>query len=177
MSAFRTSAQEDEGPGLFSLSQIRHLMRVEFSRAQRYRYPLCCLVVSIDRLGNLRDLYGFEAKEELVGDLVRLVQRETRVCDYLGRLMDDRLMAILPHTGPEGSRITAERILQGARDLGFEAEGRPVQVTLSIGASNYEHENTLFFDALLESAEEASRQGEEAGGDRLVMLDPMAQDE
>ena len=85
-------------------------------------------------------------------------------------------MAILPHTDPEGAGITAGRILQGTRDLGFEAEGRPVQVTLSIGASSYDNENTLFFDALLESAEEASRQGEEAGGDRLVMLDPMAQD-
>lgn len=176
MSGFRTNSQEDD-PGLFSLSQIRHLMRVEFSRAQRYRYPLSCLVVAVDRLGHLRDLYGFESKEELVGDLVRLVQRETRVCDYLGRLMDDRLMAILPHTAPEGARITAERILQGARDLGFEADGRPVQVTLSIGASHYADENTLFFDALLESAEEAARQGEEAGGDRYVLIDPMAQDE
>ncbi len=177
MSSFRTSAREEEDPGLFSLSQIRHLMRVEFSRAQRYRYPVSCLVVSADRLGNLRDLYGFEAKEDLVSDVVRLVQRETRVCDYLGRLMDDRLMAILPHTAADGAGITAGRILQGARDLGFEAEGRPVQVTLSIGASSYENENTLFFDALLESAEEAARQGEEAGGDRFMIMDPMAQDE
>lgn len=176
MAQFRTSPPDDEAPGLFSLSQIRHLMRVEFSRAQRYTYPLSCLVLSIDRLGHLRDLYGYEAKEALVEDLVRLLQRETRVCDYLGRLMDDRLMAVLPHTPQEGARVTAERLLAGARNLSFEADGRPVQITLSIGGSHYEDENTLFFDTLLESAEIASKLAEERGGDRYQHRDPSEQE-
>src|SRR5262245_695952 len=87
----------DPGAGVFSLSQIRHLMRVEFGRAQRYGYPLSCLVIGIDRLESLRDLYGYEFRESLLEAVIELLQEETRTCDYLGRLMDDRLMAILPH--------------------------------------------------------------------------------
>ena len=49
----------DPGAGVFSLSQIRHLMRVEFGRAQRYGYPLSCLVISVDRLDSLRDLVTY----------------------------------------------------------------------------------------------------------------------
>ena len=72
--------------------------------------------------------------------------------------------------------MTAERLLAGARNLSFEADGRPVQITLSIGGSHYEDENTLFFDTLLESAEIASKLAEERGGDRYQHRDPSEQE-
>jgi len=86
--------------------------------------------------------------------------------------MDDRLMAILPHTTREGAEVTARRILTAAKDLGFEAEGRSIQVNLSIGISHYEDENTLFFDSLVEAAERALAEAMESGGGRFVYDDP-----
>lgn len=174
MSPFRSTKSEEDDAGLFSLTQIRHLMRVEFSRAQRYGYSVSCLVIMADRLANLRDLYGFEAKETLVGDVVALVQRETRACDFLGRLVDDRLVAVLPHTGAEGAKVTADRIRLGASGLQLEVEGSPVRITLSVGSSHFEEGNTLFFDALLEAAEDAAEQASGAGGDRFLHLNPSA---
>jgi diguanylate cyclase (GGDEF)-like protein len=162
----------DPGAGVFSLTQIRHLMRVEFSRAQRYGYPVSCLQVSVDRVDHLRDLYGYGFREAVVDAVVDLLQGATRNCDYLGRLMDDRLMAILPHTTREGAEVMARRVLAASRSLGFEAEGRALQITLSVGISNYENENTLFFDSLVEAAEGALAEAAEAGGDRSVHRDP-----
>jgi len=153
---------------VFSLSQIRHLMRVEFGRAQRYGYPLSCLVIGIDRLEALRDLYGYDFRESVLAAVVELLQEETRTCDYLGRLMDDRLMAILPHTTAEGAQAGARRILAAARKLSFSPQGSPLGVTLSIGLSHYEDDNTLFFDSLVEAAEGALGEAMKAGGDRFV---------
>ncbi len=165
-------AQPEPGPGVFSLTQIRHLMRVEFSRAQRYGYPVACVVIGCDRLGHLRDLYGYEFREAVVDEVVDLLQKATRGCDYLGRMMDDRLMAILPHTSKDGALTTAQRILDAARKLAFEPEGHPIQVTLSIGVSHFEDDNTLFFDSLVEAAEEGLREASEGGGDRFVHKQP-----
>jgi two-component system cell cycle response regulator len=158
----------DPGPGVFSLSQIRHLMRVEFGRAQRYGYPLSCLVIGIDRLDSLRDVHGYEFRESVLEDVIELLQEETRTCDYLGRLMDDRLMAILPHTTAEGAQSGARRILAAAHELSFQPKGQPIQVTLSIGISHYEDDNTLFFDSLVEAAEGALSEATRGGGDRFV---------
>jgi len=158
----------DPGAGVFSLSQIRHLMRVEFGRAQRYGYPLSCLVIGIDRLESLRDLYGYEFRESLLESVIELLQEETRTCDYLGRLMDDRLMAILPHTTAEGAQAGARRILSAARKLTFQPQGSPIGVSLSIGISHYEDDNTLFFDSLVEAAEAALAEATKSGGDRFV---------
>ena len=158
----------DPGAGVFSLSQIRHLMRVEFGRAQRYGYPLSCLVIGIDRLDSLRDLYGYEFREQVLAAAIELLQEETRTCDYLGRLMDDRLMAILPHTTAEGAQAGARRILTAARRLSFQPQGAPIGVSLSIGISHYEDDNTLFFDSLVEAAEGALSEATRGGGDRFV---------
>jgi len=162
----------DPGAGVFSLSQIRHLMRVEFGRAQRYGYPLSCLVIGVDRLESLRDLYGYEFRESVLEAVIELLQEETRTCDYLGRLMDDRLMAILPHTTAEGAQVTARRILSAAHGLAFQPQGSALRVTLSVGISNYEDDNTLFFDSLVEAAEGALGEAQRGGGDRFVYRVP-----
>ena len=159
---------------LFSHTQIRHLMRVEFGRAQRYGYGLACLQIAVDRIDHLRDLYGYDAKEAILGDVVRLLQDNTRGCDYLGRSTDDRLMAVLPHTDEAGSRSAAQRLLEAARRIDFQAEGRRVQVSLSIGASDFTDENTLFFDALVDSSSAALAAAVEAGGDRFEYRSPGA---
>ena len=165
-------ANSDAGPGVFSLTQIRHLMRVEFSRAQRYSYPVTCIAVACDRMGHLRDLYGYEFRESVMDEVIGLLQRSTRACDYLGRLMDDRLLAILPHTTREGAEALAGRLVKGAHDLSFAPEGTPLQVTLSVGISHYVDDNTMFFDTLVESSEEALFEASQAGGDRFVHRHP-----
>ena len=174
MSKFKHKESPVDGEsGLFSLAQIMHLMRVEFGRSQRYSYPLACLLISIDRLAHLRELYGYESKEAVFDELVRLLRGETRSCDFLGRLMDDRLLAVVPHTRAEGVRVLAERLLRGVRGLRFETEGRPIQVTVSIGATATPGgDKLLFFDTLLATAEGALAEAAAAGGDRCVLRDP-----
>ena len=157
---------------LFSLTQIQHLMRVEFNRAQRYNYPIVCMLISVDRLGHLRDLYGYEAKEEILDSVVALLKAQTRSSDFLGRMADDRLLAVIPHTPPEGASILADRILEGARELEFAGDGRMVQVTLSIGSAHNAGGGTLFFDAMLLAAEDALIAASSSGGARHEAFDP-----
>jgi len=129
-------------------------------------------VIGVDRLEALRDLYGYELRESVIESVIELLQEETRTCDYLGRLMDDRLMAILPHTTAEGAQAGARRILAAARELSFQPQGKALRLSLSIGISHYEDDNTLFFDSLVEAAESALAEAQRAGGDRLVYRVP-----
>jgi two-component system cell cycle response regulator len=168
----------DDGPsndaltGVFSLTQIRHLMRVEFSRAQRYGYPVSCVALACDRIDKLRDLYGYEFRETVLDAVIELLRKETRTCDYLGRLMNHRLLGILPHTTRAGAEATARRIIDAAHELAFNPEGTRIMVSLSIGVSHYEDENTMFFDSLVESAEGALEEALSAGGDRCIHRQP-----
>jgi len=162
----------DSDRSLFSLAQIQHLMRVEFNRAQRYSYPIICMMIGVDRLGHLRDLYGYEAKEEILAAVVGLLKSETRSSDFLGRMADDRLLAVVPHTSPKGAEVLAGRLLDGVQAIDFASDGRTIQISLSIGASFNEGSSTLFFDALLQSAEDGLNEAAGAGGNRFVARAP-----
>ncbi len=167
-----SSSFHDSESGLFSLSQIMHLMRVEFSRAQRYRYPVACLIIAIDRLGHIRDVYGYDAKEAILDEVIQLLRASTRSCDFLGRLSDDRFLAVVPHTSGEGIRVLAERLLSAIRELSFQTEGKSLAVSASIGSSHNQAGQTLFFDSMLAAAEGALAESQGAGGDRYVARDP-----
>jgi two-component system cell cycle response regulator len=173
MADLRSAGFHDSDPGLFSLSQIMHLMRVEFGRAQRYGYPLTVLVIAVDRLGHLRDVHGYEAKEAVLDNVARLLQEATRTCDFLGRLADDRLMAVVPHTPALGAHVLGKRLLEGVRGIGLEAEGKRIPVTISIGTATMADAKTLFFDQLVGAAEAALEDAAAAGGARVVQRDPV----
>ena len=167
MSDISSNAAAANAGELFSLTQIRHLMRVEFGRAQRYGFAITCMLVEIDRLGYLRDLYGYDLKESVLEDVIATLQKQTRGCDYLGRQVDDRLMAIMPHTNRAGAIAAAERLISATKTLSFQVDGRGLQVTITVGCSICEGDSTMFFDQLVESAESALAEASLAGGDRV----------
>ncbi len=163
-----TLAPPPEPRGLYSVAQIQHVLRIEFNRARRHRYPLSCLVIAVDRLESLRDRFGYDVKERVLDGVVDLLRRATRSSDYLGRTADDRLIAVIPHTEAAGMRVLARRLVDSARGIRPERIPEPFPITLSIGSASTGGEVSMFHDALLASAEEALADAVGAGGDRCA---------
>jgi diguanylate cyclase (GGDEF)-like protein len=164
--SFRGSAKD-----LFSPAQIQHLMRVEFDRAQRYNYPLVLLVIGVDRLAQLQDLYGADVKDEIQGGVAGVLRGTTRASDSLGYLVDDRMVVLVPHTPDRGAEVLARRVLEAVRNLRFECDGRVTRVTVSIGGAYNNRKGELSFATMLEVAEEGLRVAREGGGNRYVHSD------
>jgi len=168
-------SQSSPEPELFSLAQIQHLMRVEFGRAQRYEYPMGCLLLQVDRLAHLRDLHGFEIKEAVMSVVVEEIEKQTRDSDLLGKMPDDRFLLVLPHVPSSNAAIVGQRILENVRERSITDGGADIRVTLSLGAGWSDGGETLFFDALLECATEALKEAVEEGGDRMELRIPGAE--
>jgi GGDEF domain-containing protein len=132
------------------------------------------MLIAIDRLGHLRDVHGYEAKERIVAAVVALLMRATRSSDFLGRTADDGLMAIIPHTPPEGVATLAARLVAEAALSPVEAAGKRIPITLSIGFAHNQRgdpergaaprADPIYSDALLRGAEAALRAAVERGG-------------
>lgn len=167
-----TTTRSADGRRLFSVAQIQHVLRTEFGRGQRYKYPLAVLVLAVDQLGPVRDRLGYEAKEAVLEGVVNLLFASTRSSDYLGRTPDDRLMAVVPHTDEAGARTLAERLIDGTRALAVAAAGGE-RFTLSVGATTSREGEPLFHDVLLSAAEAAQSDAASAGGDRYVARPPI----
>src|SRR5258705_511169 len=134
-----------DGPvqGIFSPRELESQMRIEFERAQRHKLPIVCMLVAVDRLAQLQDLYGHESEQEILRSVIGVLRASTRDSDLLTPLADDRLLAIFPHTPPDVAAGLARRVLAGARKLRFERDGRTLGVSLSIGVAHNQHDGSL----------------------------------
>lgn len=175
MTAFPTAASSTTFSGsnrdLFSPQEIQSLMRGEFDRAQRYGFPIVCMMVAVDRIESLADLYGVESKTEIMASVSDLLKTVTRASDFMGCMIDDRVLAIFPHTSPEVASTLARRLLERARALRFQDHGRRIGITLSIGVSHNQLEADLTFETLLRVAQDGLEVADSGGGDRFVQTD------
>jgi diguanylate cyclase (GGDEF)-like protein len=154
--------------GLFSPEEVRGLMAIEFERSTRYAYPLGCLLIAVDRLQYLQDLYGYDSKSEILEAVAGLLASTLRSCDLLGQMVDDRLIVLLPHATTRGMKELADRFLDEARGMTFDSGGPALKVTLTIGAANTEVLEEATLATLVHTAETGLAVGVAAGGDRYI---------
>jgi diguanylate cyclase len=169
MSDFKSLSTNDPNTGLFTYAQIDHLMKVEFARARRYRLPLAFVVLVVDRLDDMMRNFGYKARDLVLERFQQILRRESRVCDYLGRFTDDRVLLLLPHTDAEGARIIVNRIRRIVGSQEFEFEGKAFRVTLSAGISQYRDGNTLFYDTVRDTAERAAERASTVGDNVAIV--------
>ncbi|MCP5023245.1 MAG: GGDEF domain-containing protein [bacterium] len=168
MSDFPLSTFSNTGKSLFSVAEVRALMRIEFERASRYNYAICCVLVQVDRLVETATYHGQEAKADILEVVIDLVRREIRAGDLLGCLVEDRLLVVLPHTTSREVGFMLNRLLAASRDLRFQRGDRTQSITLSVGVSNNQHPDARNFETLELVAEEGAAVAEAGGGDRFV---------
>lgn len=166
------AGSRDAEPGflsgsLFSQAQILHLMKNEFARARRYGLPLGCIVLQVDRLPQLVDLYGAELRHSVRAAMAELVRDKTRGSDLLGTTNDDRYLLVLPHTDLGGARLVAGRLREAFHGLEVVADGKPLALTVSVGVSSVVDHKAVFFDTLLNQAESALADAARSGGDAV----------
>jgi len=154
--------------GLFSYTQILHLLKIEFSRARRYQYQLSCILLEIDRLGALGDLHGAEVRDYVEGAVADLLNRHSRSCDFVGRL-GERFVVVLPHTDAKGAELLAQRLHDRVAELDVRVDERPLRVSASVGVSTQDGDESIFFDTVLKQAESALGEVLSRGGDSVSL--------
>lgn len=165
MSGFPSVHFGSSAGSLFSPEEIARLMASEYQRSLRYGYPLALLMIEIDRLESLHDLYGVESEQRIVRAVTALLRSSTRPSDALGTARGQRMLLLLPHATSAGAQAVARRLLAGCRELEFRGDGRILRASLSIGLALRGEEEGL--EALITCAERALARAVLAGGDRV----------
>lgn len=168
MSGQPTVNFSDSDEGLFAPAEIHRLMRIEYERAQRYDYPAAVMLIAVDRLEYLHDLYGWQSKEEILQAVIGVLRRTTRDSDFLGCMRDDRIMAVFPHASQEAVAAIATRLMRVCRQIDFETAGRAIRATVSIGIATLRQGDRTPFEEFVSVAGEAVAFAMRSGGDRFV---------
>ncbi len=103
--------------------------------AVRYHHTYTIMMVDLDHFKQINDEYGHDMGDKVLQVTAALLKGQTREGDITARFGGEEFVLALPHTDMEGAKLLADRILHSLRNLSFNANGKTVRVTTSIGLS------------------------------------------
>jgi len=130
-------SQTDELTGLLNMRAFNNILKREIARAMRYSQPLTLVMIDVDGLKQVNDLYGHSTGNRLVQAVAHALQHCIRVSDVLARYGGDEYVILMTHTGLDNARACAERIRSTITNTALNANGRYIGVTASIGLASF----------------------------------------
>ena len=111
-------------------------------------------MIDADNLKQVNDTYGHKAGDKLILTIANTIKECLRTSDIICRYGGDEFVALLPQLPATRAVETGERLRSAVENTSFDADGKKIKSTVSIGIATYPDEVGNVFE-LLEKADEA----------------------
>lgn len=138
----RQLAITDELTGLYNRRFFLERWEWECDRAKRYRRPLGCLMIDVDKFKRVNDVLGHVAGDQLLKEVAQNLRAQLRQSDILARFGGDEFIVALPETTKAQADAVAEKLRQLAIDGPWSRHAHIGPVRLSVGLSHIQGEDT-----------------------------------
>lgn len=123
--------------GICNIRYFYQRLTEEFSRSERYNFPLSCLMLDIDHFKDVNDKYGHRAGDLVLKEFSQLLKRHTRKSDVLARYGGEEFIMLLPQTPENGAASKAEVLRASIERQNFRGLKGERKLTASIGVASY----------------------------------------
>ncbi len=129
----------DDLTGLFNRRWFNQRIVEEFKRAERFNNPLSILMVDIDFFKHYNDNHGHSTGDTALREVAQVLSKNVREVDSVVRYGGEEFIVILPKTGMEEARKTAEklRLKMEEHEIPFGSTQPNGKFTISIGYTTY----------------------------------------
>lgn len=132
-----------------ALDEALELKEAEFSRYNR-NYSIA--ILDLDHFKNVNDTFGHEAGDAVLSAFAKILKKESRTADIVGRFGGEEFIAILSETELKGAVEFSEKVRKQVEKSRFMYKGERIDVTVSIGVS--ERQQHVSLQSVLNSADE-----------------------
>ncbi|HEX8907338.1 MAG TPA: sensor domain-containing diguanylate cyclase [Longimicrobiaceae bacterium] len=101
----------------------------------RYARPFAVLVLDVDFFKKFNDTHGHEAGDRVLQHVAAVLRQTVRDVDTPARLGGEEFVVLMPETGLRASQDAGERLRRSIETRPVTWNGRPLSVTVSIGAA------------------------------------------
>jgi len=162
------AATTDPLTGIMNRRAMLAALDVEQSRSERHGYPMSLLLLDVDHFKAINDERGHAMGDQVLAALGRLLAREVRKTDFVGRWGGEEFVVVFSGSNESGARIGAERIRSAVEDMElFDEKAQPVSVRVSIGIACLEVNDTA--EIIIARADRAMYQAKSTGRNRVVL--------
>lgn len=160
-------ATTDALTGLYNRGHFFERAEAEKARAERYGYPLACLILDLDRFKQINDSHGHATGDAALVAVAATLRGLLRGADVIGRIGGEEFALLLPQTDVAGATAFAERLRKSVAALDIPRDQESFRVTISIGVATVEATDSSIAQAL-RRADQALYEAKLAGRDRVV---------
>lgn len=164
-------ANHDSLTGLYNRRYFQAQLEHYLELAQCDRQCGALILIDIDDFKDINDTLGHKAGDDLLKKLANLLQEQVEHKDVLARLGGDEFAILLPQASLNYIDLIKQRILDALENYLVIANGQPVRMTLSIGATLFP-EHGVIADELLAHADLAMYKSKELGSNCFNFYTP-----
>ena len=154
--------------GVFNRRYFDERMSSELAFAQRHAKRLSLLMADIDHFKQVNDTYDHPGGDAVLKQFARLVGKLIRSEDVFARYGGEEFVVICRETEEDQAAILAERIRQTVANHGFQYNGTPIKVSVSIGVACLGDHGADTAEKLITAADKALYKAKEQGRNRIV---------
>jgi len=154
--------------GLYNHRHMEIVSKQEFVRAARYQTDLSCLLMDLDYFKKVNDTFGHAFGDVVLKEFSLRVKQNLRSADLAFRYGGEEFMVLLPHTGMNGARQTAEKLRAYCDANPFTDEATSTIVTVSIGLASIKKSRPQSAGELIAYADKALYRAKAEGRNRVV---------
>jgi diguanylate cyclase (GGDEF)-like protein len=130
-------AQNDSLTGLYNVRMFNEVWQREHDACQRNGGVYALLMIDMDKLKEINDVFGHEAGNSALNLVAECLQRSIRQTDHAARFGGDEFAVLLPGASPEVAEAVIKRVRHNVYKTTLDLRSRMIRCSVSIGVVNY----------------------------------------
>jgi diguanylate cyclase (GGDEF)-like protein len=135
-------ATTDGLTGLVNHKTFYEILEKELWRSRRHGGQISLLMVDVDNLKKINDVYGHRAGDKAIREISRRIKECIRQIDTAARYGGDEFAVILLNTSLEGASVVARRMVEAVANSPTIWNKEQVKLSISVGLSQYDADNS-----------------------------------
>lgn len=163
----------DARTGLYNVRYFNKVIEEEVERAIRYNYSISIIFMDLDHFKNVNDIYGHNCGNFILHELGMILNNPhdniLRKSDIAVRYGGEEFLIICPNTKKEQAYILGERIRKTMEKKSFYYEKNVINITISIGISEYKPSSKKVISDTIKEADSAMYEAKRLGRNKVFI--------
>ncbi len=162
----KQESKEDFLTKLYNKRALDEFLGIKEAEFKRYAHNFSLVMFDLDNFKGVNDNFGHEAGDAVLSAFAKILKKECRTVDIVGRFGGEEFLAILSETDIKGGAVFAEKVRKHVQKARFMYKKNRIEVTLSAGVA--ERAKHLSLQATLNSADEYLYQAKKNGRNQVA---------
>lgn len=169
-SSIKDMATYDTLTGLYNRRSFEERLEVEAQKSFYSGIPISLAMVDIDFFKKVNDTFGHTEGDQVLSKISSLLKTSVRKKDTVARYGGEEFILILPGTALEEAFVISERIRRLVESTLFEVGKAQLNLTLSMGISNFPNHRVKSKEELIKMADQALYDAKRGGRNRVCIF-------